>query len=76
MLFLKWEKNGLSLPLEWDPEKKTAKTRAVSQWTYPKARPIAGRTIREIEGFLTEDFARQGYHLEFEDAGEARKRSR
>ena len=76
ILFLKWEKNGLSLPLEWDPEKKTAKTRAISQWTYPKARPIAGRTIREIEGFLAEDFSRQGYHLEFEDAGETRKRSR
>jgi len=66
-LFLKWGEHGISEFFELDAEAKTVTFEAVGIWSYPKVRPIAKKTIAQIESHIRHYFESKGYAVTFED---------
>lgn len=67
LLYLKWGEKAVCLWVDWDEEKKTAEVESVTHWNYPKANPIAKKTIAEIKSAIIRHFSNQGYTITFEE---------
>lgn len=65
-LYLKWDGQLLCQLVELDVEQKTARVDAVNYWYLPKVRPIAKKTIAQIEARIRDHFAGIGYRVEFD----------
>lgn len=66
-LYVKWGERGICQQISLSPEKRQAKIESISMWFYPKVNPIAKKTIRQLEEYVTVYFSSRGYTVQFVD---------
>ena len=64
-LYLKWDQRGICQSIKTDNEKKLVQVELLSDWYYPKIRPIGKKTLREITEHITSYFEKSGYSVRF-----------
>lgn len=67
LLYVKWGEKAVCQWAEQDQAQRKVTIESVTLWSYPKANPIAKKTIREIEMTITRYFSNQGYAVTFEE---------
>lgn len=69
-LYLRWDERGICQSVKLDTDAKIAKMEPVTDWYYPKIRPIGKKTIGKITEHIRLYFADMGYTLEFADTAQ------
>ncbi len=69
-LYIKWEGRGLWLPTQADPDTGIMHVASIEQWSYPKAQPMAKKTIRLLQQEVERYCSGHGYTALFEDTAE------
>lgn len=65
LLFLKWDQRGVCQEIQIDTEKKTVKVEPITNWAYPKSKPIGKKMIPKITDHINDYFAKNGYSVVF-----------
>ena len=68
-IFVKWDHRGICQSVGLDTDKKIAKVEDITDWYYPKMRPIAKSTIPQLRELICAYYQNKGYTVEFVDAG-------
>ena len=69
-LYLKWDQRMIYQILDIDVQNKVVRVETITDWYYPKIRPIGKEIKRSIEAHIVAHFSAQGYTVAFVDPEE------